>query len=250
MSFTATGHATADTNPVTYTWNFGDQTVSGNTQATSGTPVTHIYAEPGSYDVTLTITDDHGTSVTSFQTINLTDSAAPQLGVENWTWIGGSKYANSTGTFETEFTPDPKNMPSGRQFAATWYSGGKLWMFGGAGYDSTGATGALNDLWYCAPPSTTVGTAGATSNLPIGSTGNKFGNCLWTWVAGSNRANAIGTYPSSAGTFSATSIPGGRSAAATWTDLNGNMWLFGGVGFDSKGNSGIMNDMWSFSSSG
>jgi N-acetylneuraminic acid mutarotase len=235
VTLTATGASGADSNPVTFTWNFGDQTVSDSTQATTGSPVTHNYAEPGQYDITLTITDDHGTPLTLVKTIEVTDSSAPKLGVENWSWIGGSKYANGVGVFETEFKPDPKNLPSARQFAATWYSGGKLWMFGGAGYDSTANNGLLNDLWYCTPPD----TSGAT-----------VANCLWTWVAGSNKANASGIYPSAAGVISATSMPGGRAAAATWTDLNGNLWLFGGEGYDSTGASGVLNDMWSFSASG
>ncbi|HEX7644885.1 MAG TPA: PKD domain-containing protein [Burkholderiaceae bacterium] len=251
ITFTGTGSATADSNPVTFTWSFGDQTVSGSTQATTGTPVTHVYAEPGTYDVTLTITDDHGSSINSIQTLVITPSAGTGLGVENWSWLGGSKYANSVGTYETQFTADAKNLPSARQYAATWYSGGKLWMFGGAGYDSAGNVGALSDLWYCTPPSTTKGTGtGGNASLRAGAPGNPLGNCVWTWVAGSNMSGASGIYPASAGTFSAVSIPGARSAAATWTDLNGNLWLFGGAGYDSKGANGELNDMWSFSASG
>ncbi len=239
VSFDSTGSQSADGSAATSTWTFGDQ-VTSSTTATTGTQVSHTYAEPGNYDVSLLVTDDHGSTVTISHNINLPDSSATSstvvLGVEGWAWVGGGKYVNNTGTFETEFNPDPLNQPSARQMSATWYSSGKFWMFGGGGYDSVGTIGVLNDLWNCTP-STTSATPAVTS-------------CVWTWVGGSNKANASGVYPSTAGTFSATSLPGARTAGATWTDLNGNMWLFGGSGLDSKGNSGVLNDMWSFSITG
>jgi hypothetical protein len=47
-------------------------------------------------------------------------------------------------------------------------------------------------------------------------------------------------------TPSATNTPGGRDGFATWTDSSGNLWLFGGGGFDANGNSGYLNDLWEF----
>ena len=41
-------------------------------------------------------------------------------------------------------------------------------------------------------------------------------------------------------------VPGGRSAGATWTDSKGNLWLFGGNGFDAEADSGYLNDLWEF----
>ena len=41
--------------------------------------------------------------------------------------------------------------------------------------------------------------------------------------------------------------PGSRIYASTWTDSSGNLWLFGGDGFDSAGNNGDLNDLWEFS---
>lgn len=41
--------------------------------------------------------------------------------------------------------------------------------------------------------------------------------------------------------------PGSRQGALTWTDLNGNLWLFGGYGYDSAGTQGILNDLWEYS---
>ena len=35
----------------------------------------------------------------------------------------------------------------------------------------------------------------------------------------------------------------------TWTDIQGNLWLFGGSGFDSADNLEFLNDLWKFSTS-
>jgi hypothetical protein len=40
--------------------------------------------------------------------------------------------------------------------------------------------------------------------------------------------------------------PGSRTASASWTDSNGNFWLFGGPGFDAIGNQGALNDIWEY----
>lgn len=71
----------------------------------------------------------------------------------------------------------------------------------------------------------------------------------WTWVGGSDKA--VGTYgPSgvygSLGKPAKSNIPGGRDRAATWTDNDGNFWLFGGAGVDANGNGGLLNDLWKF----
>ena len=41
--------------------------------------------------------------------------------------------------------------------------------------------------------------------------------------------------------------PGGRQIPVTWTDASGNLWLFGGYGFDSSGTVLPMNDVWEYS---
>jgi hypothetical protein len=48
------------------------------------------------------------------------------------------------------------------------------------------------------------------------------------------------------GTPASTNIPGGRDAAASWTDASGNVWLFGGFGADSTGTQGYLNDLWRY----
>ena len=45
----------------TYHWNFGD----GQTSDSPGRTVTHTYENPGSYEVTVTVTDPDGNTATS-----------------------------------------------------------------------------------------------------------------------------------------------------------------------------------------
>jgi hypothetical protein len=75
----------------------------------------------------------------------------------------------------------------------------------------------------------------------------------WTWVGGSS------TLPSSwqgqpgvygtLGTPAAGNTPGSRAWFANCTDNHGNFWLFGGWGYDSAGNAGLLNDLWVFNPS-
>src|SRR6516164_8211745 len=65
----------------------------------------------------------------------------------------------------------------------------------------------------------------------------------WEWVSGSTTVPGAGqalapTYGPS-GELSATNTPGGRHRAASWTDGNGNLWLFGG----SSGST-LYGDLW------
>jgi N-acetylneuraminic acid mutarotase len=68
----------------------------------------------------------------------------------------------------------------------------------------------------------------------------------WTWVGGSNVGNQSGVY-GTLGTAASSNIPGARSDAATWVDASGNLWLFGGQGFDSNGALADFNDLWKYS---
>lgn len=68
----------------------------------------------------------------------------------------------------------------------------------------------------------------------------------WTWRSGSNLVNAPGDYAAYQSP-SPSNVPGARLYSATWTDSNGNLWLFGGNGIDGSSNSGVLNDLWEFS---
>ena len=141
-----------------------------------------------------------------------------------WTWINGDNTHDASGVYGTLATAAAGNVPGGRYSAASWIdSAGNLWLFGGFGSDATGAVGYLNDLWQYSPSSG-----------------------QWTWVSGGNAHNATGVY-GTLGTAAATNVPGARYAASSWIDSTGNLWLFGGVGYDSAGAAGDLNDLWRFS---
>ncbi len=163
---------------------------------------------------------------------------------DEWTWIAGSNTVpactsnpldcGSSGVYGTLQTPASSNTPGGRLGAASWTdSHGNLWLFSGYGYDSQGTLGYPNDLWQFNP-----------------------NTHLWTWMGGSNSLSS-GTKASGAdpgqrgvygtlGTASPGNIPGSRNSAFTWTDASGNLWLFGGDGYDSAGGFGELNDLWKF----
>jgi N-acetylneuraminic acid mutarotase len=143
-----------------------------------------------------------------------------------WTWDGGLSSVNASGVYGTQGAASASNLPGARNNSSSWTdSSGNFWLFGGAGYDSTGASGDLNDLWQYSP-----------------STGQ------WIWVSGGNGDNASGVY-GTLGAASAGSVPGGRYSASSWIDSSGNLWLFGGYGYDSTGAVGRLNDLWQYTPS-
>jgi N-acetylneuraminic acid mutarotase len=148
-----------------------------------------------------------------------------------WTWMSG--YDNAVGgVYGTLGVPAAANVPGAREEAMGWAdSSGNLWLFGGWGYDSAKTLGILNDLWKFNPTTK-----------------------QWTWMSGSSTVpNASDTcQPGVYGTLgvaSAGNVPGGRNYAASWTDANGNFWLFGGPGCDSAGTQALLNDLWKFNPS-
>jgi len=98
-------------------------------------------------------------------------------------------------------------------------------LFGGFGPDSTDNTATLSDLWQY--------------NLSSGE---------WTWMSGPETAGESGIY-GTLGTADITNVPGSRQGSVGWTDAAGNFWVFGGIGFDSAGIAGELNDLWQYSPS-
>jgi hypothetical protein len=71
------------------------------------------------------------------------------------------------------------------------------------------------------------------------------GHNEWTWAKGPNTVSSHGVY-GSLGIAAMNNNPGGRQLPVTWTDASGNLWLFGGYGFDSAGTISSMNDLWKY----
>jgi N-acetylneuraminic acid mutarotase len=148
---------------------------------------------------------------------------------KEWAWIGGANTAgctgNEPGVYGTMGSPAAGNIPGGRGAASTWTDGaGNFLLWGGAGDDGAGDLTALNDLWEFNP---------STKE--------------WTWMSGSSIGNQTGVY-GTLGVPAAGNIPGGRYYSPSWIDASGNLWLFGGLGLDSTGTLGYLNDVWRYGS--
>lgn len=155
-----------------------------------------------------------------------------------WTWMGGSPNfgidGGVAGIYGTLGTPSPGNFPGTRWQDAVWIDkNGKLWLFGGQGYDSTRSNeGILNDVWEYDPEINEWAWMGGSSTFNCSDIPKKY--C--------NEPGVYGTL----GQPSAGNIPGSRYAASNWRDNSGNFWLFGGDGFDSNSNFNYLNDLWEF----
>ncbi len=185
-----------------------------------------VLTQPSSPAQTCTVTDGTGTASANVVDVGVACTTAVTTS-STWTWQGGSNIANQDGTYGSEGTAASGNIPGARYRAANWTdASGDFWLFGGSGEDSLGTdsgSGLLNDLW-------------------------KYSAGEWTWMGGSSTANQVGIYGTE-GTASADNVPGSRAAPTSWTDASGNFWLFGGVGYDSQGNEGELNDLWKYTPS-
>ena len=142
---------------------------------------------------------------------------------DEWTWVSGSNTVGTAGVYGTLGVPAVGNMPGARDGAASWVdAAGNLWLFGGEEYAGAAGSNYFNDLWKYDP-----------------STGE------WTWISGADSVNAAGIYGVK-GLAAAGDVPGARAGAVTWVDAAGNLWLFGGIGYDGAGVVGELADLWEF----
>jgi N-acetylneuraminic acid mutarotase len=151
-----------------------------------------------------------------------------------WAWMAGNSTMNCApgsenqncgigGAYGTLGVPSAVNLPGGRTDASQWTDAdGNFWLFGGYGYNGNSIYSVLNDLWKFDPQ-----------------------KAEWTWIGGSSLGDQGGTY-GTLGTPSSANMPGSRHAAASWTDLDGNLWLFGGNALDANGTIGEPNDFWRY----
>ena len=159
---------------------------------------------------------------------------SPSIGA--WTWMGGSSLDDQPGSYGEKGAAATGNIPGARENAASWTDkNGDFWLFGGYGYDSAGTLCYLNDLWHFQPArGTWVWVSGSST---IAYTSGQSGVCKTggqAGVYGRQGASAQGN------------TPGGRDNAVSWTDGQGNLWLFGGYGSDATGVTASLDDLWKF----
>jgi N-acetylneuraminic acid mutarotase len=165
-----------------------------------------------------------------------------------WAWMTGSNEGwnqsdsprtvlgedcGQPGVYGTLGKAAPENTPGSRIDEQTWTDRkGNFWMFGGFGKDEFGQDGVMNDLWMFDPNTK-----------------------QWTWMGGGEKlppsrgvdgdVGLAGVY-GTLGVPAPENIPGSRAGAATWADSDGDLWLFGGGGYDEQDAGGPLNDMWKY----
>ncbi|MFX1239359.1 MAG: Kelch repeat-containing protein, partial [Promethearchaeota archaeon] len=138
-----------------------------------------------------------------------------------WTWMAGNKTSNVNGVYGIKGTPDVNNYPGSRSSLVSWTGAdGNLWLFGGGGLAESGGSGALNDLWKY-----------------------EISSGEWTWMAGNKTIDVYGVYGIK-GTPDVNNYPGGRALSVSWTNVDGNLWLFGGWGYAESSAEDCLNDLW------
>lgn len=195
---------------------------------------------PGTRENAVTWTDSKGNLWlfggsgydTTMNTRNLNDLWEFNPSTREWTWMSGSSavtgFWGQDGVYGTQGAPAAGNVPPGRYGAVAWTdTRGDLWLFGGWGCEGSETHGFAdacyyNDLWEYNPSTN-----------------------QWAWMGGSDSTDQPGVY-GTAGAPATGNIPGGRSSAVAWTDSKGNLWLFGGYGYDSGGMLCFLNDLWKF----
>ncbi|MBM3381678.1 MAG: hypothetical protein FJY29_04475 [Betaproteobacteria bacterium] len=138
---------------------------------------------------------------------------------KNWTWLAGRKCAQAN---EKNVSASAEQEPSPRVATTTWIDrAGHLWMFGGFSYHSGSfSTPRMNnELW-------------------------KWDGRSWMNVLSSdsskNRKTSREKSPSPS-----VEMPSPRSDARAWVDAQGEVWLYGGEGDDSK--KPTLNELWKWS---
>lgn len=135
----------------------------------------------------------------------------------SWTWVSGDTLIGPNAVYGVKGVAASANKPGNRAYSISWKDdAGNFWLFGGLGVGG----GLLNDLW-------------------------KYDGARWTWVSGDSLVNQRGSY-GVMGTASETNKPGARYFSVSWKDKAGNLWLFGGHGYDGAGTRSSLNDLWKF----
>lgn len=144
---------------------------------------------------------------------------------QDWTWVKGSSSIYQPGVYGSIGIADDENIPGARQGSTVWENdSGEIYLFGGFGIGRSQSPtfGSLNDLW-------------------------RWDGKDWTWISGASDINKFGSYGTKK-IASDNTFPGSRTNHTSWSDEDGNLWLFGGQGKGSLvgGTFGYLNDLWKY----
>ncbi|MBB1284478.1 T9SS type A sorting domain-containing protein [Flavisolibacter sp. BT320] len=227
-----------------WTWMSGDNVINQpGSYGTKGVPSTEN--KPGAREGAASWKDGSGTlwlyggyGYAANTTVGfLNDLWKYNTATREWTWVSGDNLTNQSAVFGTKGVSTPETKPRARTGAAGWADKeGNLWLYGGNTYYPQsyfeGVGGEINDLWKY----------DITMNQ-------------WTWVSGDSitadqamRANNwdfhYGVYATK-GVPSVNNRPPAKTHAITWTDNDGNFWLYSGYAYYGF-LSGHMTDIWKF----
>jgi hypothetical protein len=190
-----------------------------------------------------------------FVTQNITDLEL-DCGHNDWTYTSGGTAAGTETPVSPiygqlvmsiptagNYYPNPyTNTPGSRYGGAGWTDKhGSLFLFGGYGWELSGAQhqdtlpAEMNDLWVCVAEAVDecqwqlVG-----SYIPTVSGSTTVGALVEQSAQSEGQGNSYGPFLA----------PPARKGAATWTDTNGNLWLFGGARLGH-----FLSDLWKLDTS-
>jgi gliding motility-associated-like protein len=137
-----------------------------------------------------------------------------------WIWMHGSNAANVAGVYGTQGVAAPGNTPPAMYETTELVDlQGNFWLFGGL--DNAFQEHAA--LWKFDPITN-----------------------MWTWMKGPNTVGAAGVYGVQ-GIPAPGNYPGSRAwGVLSWTDAAGNLYIFGGYGYDAFGTLGALSDLWKY----
>src|SRR5688572_5018698 len=130
-----------------------------------------------------------------------------------WMWIHGTNIPTDTGNWGTQGVTSPSNVPPSVYEPCEWKDlNGNFWFYGGI------APSAMYSALWKYEPSTNQ----------------------WTWMKGPNTPTFAGNYGVQGVPSPANLPPAKGFAVSTWTDLQGNLWMFGGAEV------GSFSDLWKY----
>lgn len=159
-----------------------------------------------------------------FLTFHKVDAQTPGM----WTWMSGDSIGQNTpeslDKFGVKGVFSPDNMIPKLRGACGWSAGNSLFVLGGVYSNSyVGSTEgwSMNAMWEY-----------------------RIDLNQWAWIKGNDTVLTHAPVYGSQGEPGENNFPGARHSAATWTDLDGNFWLFGGGCKHSDAS--LKNDLWKY----
>jgi PKD repeat protein len=147
-AFDGSSSADADGTVVGYQWDFGDAKIA------AGATVSHTFLNPGTYVVTLTVTDDRGATDSTTGSITVSTEATANLQIS--TMKAPATAASGQAIKVTDVTVNAGSGPAGASATKVWLSNDKV--LGG----DLPLTAAARTVAALAPGGTSTGSVAAT----------------------------------------------------------------------------------------